>query len=756
LTDNPFNIDGQGKKVDGYIDMLGAVNTRNDDWINGYEKNIGARLTGSQTLRRTSIIDTDDNAVDFESIDFRTRNTSLTNIQRAVKRPKNLTFGVWDPFDENAGITDPDGEMIITFSHLTGLYPSSFNLTLTANTGAVIYYSIDGSIPLPSNVDGERVFQYTSPITVLNRNGQPNLLATPENVAMMFGHTNDPRGHMPHPYFPTNAQVPKATVIRAIAVDSQGRQSEVVTRTFFIGNNLANYADHPVISIVTDPFNLLDETYGIYVRGADTNRWNASESPTGTEYNFRLGGREREREVVFEFFDEQRNAAISSGAGIRVRGGWSRALGQKSFNVYFRSEYGMSDLNYYLIPGALQADGRTPTTRFRDFILRSGGNDAETTKFRDVYIQSLFKDRNFAIQTGRPSVVYLNGEYWGVYNIQERYSDRYVEYKNYAASRNNVVIFTALELDEGIESDWDLFREYTNFQNMDFSIQANYEAFCNIVDIQSYIDYFAAQLYIHNQDWPNNNFRMWRVRVPEPAAQEPASSHYGDGKWRFMMYDTEFSMGIYANGAVAADGVNAFQRLNGKGHNANIFLRLMNNVEFARRFVTTMMDLYNVNFDYNSNIVKLNEIAGLYRPLMEDHYRRFGPSWISLWNFDNDVQNIRNYLFNIRSAMTENYLPTNFSNTGISAANLVNVTLSTNTPNASIRINTTTPTLTGGSWTGKYYSALPITVTANIPNGYVFTGWTVSGNGTAATPGELTTTVTFTGNVQITANYGVP
>ncbi|MCL2764659.1 MAG: CotH kinase family protein [Treponema sp.] len=636
------------------------------------------------------------------------------------------------------------------FSRSSGLYPEEFDLTLIAPDGTVIYYSIDGSIPDRSKEGNGRVFRYDGSIRVQNRNGQPNLLATPENTAKFFGHVDDPRGFMPDPYIPTNAQVPKATVIRAVAVNANGVRSDPVTRTFFIGDNLAEYGNNPVISIVTDPYNLLDESYGIYVRGRDTNRWFARDSSTGSVYNFNLSGRDREREIRFELFDGQRNIAASTGAGIRVRGGYTRAQGQKSFNLYFRSEYGISDLNYHLIPGAFNADRRTPTTRYRDFILRSGGQDAEMTKLRDVYQQSLFRDRNFATQAGIPGIVYLNGEYWGVYNIQERFSDRYVEYKNYAVNRSNVIIFTPWELDEGINTDWAFFNVYRDFQNMDFSVPANYEIFCNTVDIQSYIDYFAAQIYIHNWDWPQNNFRMWRVRTPEAGP-------YGDGKWRFMMYDTDISSGIYDNGSITGHGDNkdAFRRILDKDdHSSRIFQSLVMNNDFSRQFVMTMMDLYNVNFEYDACVRKLDEMAAVYRPLMPANYARFGQAWKP---FDSWINDMKTFFWNIRSAMTEVYLPEYFSHIGVSAGNLSNVTLVTSdstgsVPNASVRLNTITPDMSSGRWTGKYYSNMPVTVTAAVPAGYKFSGWTVTG-GTAADPLLLTTEVAFSGDVTINANY---
>jgi len=623
-------------------------------------------------------------------------------------------------------------------SHKSGLYPSSFFLSLYAPEGSKIYYSIDGSIPTASKAGNGRVFRYTNPIPVKNRNNEPNLLATNANTTQFYGVSNDPRGHMQLPYYPSPTQVPKATVIRAIEVGSNGRQiGDVVTRTYFIGNNLSEYGSHPVISLVTDPYNLLDVNYGIYVRGAAHNRWDGP-----NQYNFRLNGRDRERETFFELFDSSRRVAVSQGSGIRIRGGWSRSHGQKSFNVYFRSEYGTSDLNYRLLPDAVNEDG-TPTTRYRDFILRNGGNDVQETKLRDVFIQSLLKDRAFHTQGGIPSIVYLNGEYWGVYNIQERYSDRYIEYKGYANSRDNVIMFQTWEMDEGTEADWNTLQpQIEALANLDMTIPANYNTFLSMFDLQSYIDYFAAQIYIHNQDWPQNNFRIWRVRSIEPG------NPYGDGKWRFMMYDTEFSMGIYAGGSISAEGQNTFKRITEHyHHNARIFTKLMQNTDFAKQFVTTMMDLYNVNFNYSSNVAELDRLAAIYRPIMQAQNARWGG-----WNFDSNIQNMKTYLNNIRSAMTNNYLPAHFGSLGINASNLVNVTLASSRPD-SIKINTTTPRF-NGSWTGRYYSALPVTVTAIIPDGYNFDGWTVSG-GTPVSPASLTTVVNFSGNVTITANYSL-
>jgi len=129
--------------------------------------------------------------------------------------------------------------------------------------------------------------------------------------------------------------------------------------------------------------------------------------------------------------------------------------------------------------------------------------------------------------------------------------------------------------------------------------------------------------------------------------------------------------------------------------------------------------------------------------------------------YQNKTNGAKKYLNDIRPVMVNDYLPKYFGGSysgiakiGISGGNLRDVTLSaTGVSGATIKINSTTPNLASGSWTGKYYSGNPITVTASsAPSNYVFDGWTVTG-GYAATPSALTTTVNFTGNVQITARY---
>jgi len=655
----------------------------------------------------------------------------------------------------------------LTFSHDSGLHTAQFNLTITAAEGSSVYYTTDGSVPSPGKTGTTK---YNAAITVKNRNGEANVLATPVNHEKFYMVPDDPRGNVPPVYQQlTKDKVPKATVIRAIAVDSSGKKSGVATKTYFIGSNLSGYENIRVVSLVSDPDNLVSESRGIMVRGKSTNRWGDFSKEPDKVYNFQRKGTDWEREAYLEIFEgnNRSKSALSTGVGIRVRGGYSRGVGQKSFSVYFKEQYGIKNLkNYDLIPkdttlgttGAVKADGKTPVTQYKGFMLRNGANDIEYTKFYDVFLQDLLSDRSFATQASVPCIVYLNGEYWGPYNFQERYSDNHTEYK-YGVDKDNVISYDNGELDDGNPGEEALFKTMVGYASKDMSNPTNYAEFCNLVDIDNFIDYWAAEIYIYNEDWPQNNYRIWRTRNVE------SGNPYGDTKWRYEMFDTEFAMGIYNSGRLTGQkNMDAFDKIlnyyEHKNHENNkLFKALLANPDFCKKFVNTMLDLYNVNFHPNNYEPKLNKYEAVYRPLMNGYFDRWGypGTWTSA--YQNKVDDAKNYLSSIRNAMVNNYLPkyfggyTGIANIGISGSNLRDVTLSvTGVSGATIKINSVTPNL-AGSWTGKYYSAVPITVTASpAPSGYEFDGWTVTG-GIAASSAQTTTTVTITGNAQITAKY---
>ena len=163
---------------------------------------------------------------------------------------------------------------------------------------------------------------------------------------------------------------------------------------------------------------------------------------------------------------------------------------------------------------------------------------------RDPVLQSLVADRAFDTQASAPCVVFVDGEYWGLYAITEDYSDKYIE-TNYGIDNKNVVIVKCGRIDEGTAEDITLYEDMYNFitQN-DMTDEKNYAKAQEMLDIPGFIDFCAVQLYIDNNDsiFDDNNWSMWRTREADKATE------WSDGKWRILLYDTEFSTGVYSGG----------------------------------------------------------------------------------------------------------------------------------------------------------------------------------------------------------------
>ncbi len=516
-------------------------------------------------------------------------------------------------------------------SNDTGVYGTGFQLAIGYQPGTKVYYTTDGSIPTEDST------LYTNGIEIKNRNGLPNVLSAAKNIKKMYIDGSN------YDYVPQSDEVAKCTVIRAVAVSPDHEESDVVTASYFVGNDVkTKYAGAAVMSLVIDPDSLLNEETGIHVLGKKYEEWKNTDAGKaiigGRQYwsyvgNYTQKGREWERQANIDFIDaDSENLEFSAPVGIRLHGGASRMYGQKSFNFYLREEYGQKNLKYPLIPGDVDADGKQ-IKKYKSFMLRNGGNDTEYTKVRDIFNQEQVSDRAFGVQAARPCVLFINGEYWGLYNLTEKYSDNSIE-ENYGVDKDNVVIFKEGELDEGKDEDEALYEELLSFADQDFTDSNVYEKFCEIMDIDSFADYYATEIYIANQDWgPKKNYELWRARVADEE------NPYADGKWRYLLFDTEYSMGLYGStNASTKSFTNAIEK-------DALFAAVMKNRGFYKKFLETIGEIGAENFNYDTCAQKLDEYTSTYQPLMQDFYTRFyGKDTWNRGQFDININTVKNFL----------------------------------------------------------------------------------------------------------------
>lgn len=591
-----------------------------------------------------------------------------------------------------------DGELTApVFSMESGFYGSDITLAMSCGTStAKIYYTTDGSDPDSTST------KYTGEITISNRSSEPNVITAEKGVSP------DPNEY--HPKKPVN----KGTVIRAVAVDEDGTVTDISTATYFVG---LDYGDIAAVSIITDKDNLYDYETGIYVLGKAYDDWLSGEHEDvetwETPGNYSQKGREWEREAYVQIIEPDGTVSLSQALGIRIMGAASRTYVQKSFRLTARKDYGSGHIDCQLIPGTTE-NGNTNELldKYKSFLLRNGGNDCDYTKIRDTLNQSRIAFRSFDTQASRPAVVFINGEYRGLYNIREDYTAEYIEY-NYGVDENNVVMVKCGRIEEGEEEDIALYNEMKDFVlKNDMSSAANYEKLCSMLDIDNYAQYCAFNVYIGNEDgiFQGNNWEAWRAR---DISDEP----YCDGKWRFMVYDTEYSAGLYRYDDSSAENNLKLILGDTETEQCRFFSRLLKNKDFKNKFINAVLDMTNYDFEPNDTIETIEALAEKYDPYIKENFDCNGPEWVVqgsesfFWQW---VGQMKDY-FTGRHEHIYDILTKNFRLSGKTAK----ITLTAE--NGSIILNTTP--LPSGSFTGKYMTDIPVTATAVPSEGYKFAGW---------------------------------
>ena len=562
--------------------------------------------------------------------------------------------------------TEPEPEIIlndsvVAFSAASGFYDEEFPLEITSDTKDVIYYTTDGSDPRTSSTRQE----YSGAINIKDRSGDKNVVSAvePEVFCGSFcEYRASQQKFISTVGTPSDSDVDKCTIIRAASEAEDGTFSKVATSSYFIGSEedhidgisescAASGKSLAVISISMEYDDLFSSSNGIYVKG-DIFEKALDDYIAGGEYieaetarqldaNYKQKGMDWERECHIDFFEcspDETVSVISQDCGIRIQGNYSRSDLQKGFRLFARTEYGDKRFRYPVFgEDAVRQNGEVIDT-FKSIVLRAGGNCAFSSKFNDTYWQALTKNYNYATKASRPCVVYLNGEYWGLYVLEEDFSNEYFE-DHYDVPKENVVVYKGdaeslslgYKLDEGklpegvtdesyyFNELFDFFHSHENLEN-----QEDYDEFSKLVDTESVRDYFLTEIWINNKwDWPGKNWSMWKSTLTD------GSTPYADGKWRFMLYDVEFGgiMGendVYVN-TIKEDNYKELGLLDMNTGNPAVlcFAYLMTNETFRNDFNTRLLEETNTTFEYSHASELLDQFEAEYSPLYDQFFRRY-------------------------------------------------------------------------------------------------------------------------------------
>jgi len=338
------------------------------------------------------------------------------------------------------------------FSLEGGFYSGSQTIDInTANPGATICYTLDGTEPTESSVS------YTGPINISQN-----------------------------------------TVLRVKTFEDGMLPSLTTTHSYFIDEpqNL------PVISLVTDPDHFFSDETGIYVIGTAGVPGYCTSVPHNVN-------RDWERPVNIELFEKDGTTGLNQLAGTKIFGGCSRVrYPAKSLAFFARKEYETSSFKYPLFPDKTNE-------KYETFVLRASADDQPFTLFRDPLTQMVVKDViDMDIQAYRPAVLYINGEYWGIHNMREKINEHYVK-DNYGVNPDSVDMLennpeNSSNVVAGNADHYNAMMAY--LKENDITQKFHYDYIKTQMEMDEYINYQIIQIFFGARDWPVNNIKFWRSR----------------------------------------------------------------------------------------------------------------------------------------------------------------------------------------------------------------------------------------------------
>ena len=395
-------------------------------------------------------------------------------------------------------------------------------------------------------------------------------------------------------------------VIRAAAFDENDScVSRVMTQSYFIRALGCDTHGLPAVSLCADSLDLFDYETGIFVPGIHYNP--LYPYLTG---NYFMKGREWERLTNVEFYEFDDNAGFNQQLGLRTHGKQSRWRSQKGYSLYAREEYGNKRIQYKLFD-------TTPLESFKRLSLRPFLSSWNGAGCQDYLCNCIAQHLDVETMSSRPCVLFINGEYWGIYYMEEKPDEHYLA-DHLGVDKDNVTIIKEwVETDCGDPTNFNALLTWMEEANLADAEQYAYAQ--AHIDITNFIDYYVFELYAENRDWPATNMRCWQE---------------GDGKWRWILYDCdgcldEQGFDVFANATYVGEPIWP------TSSTATLFFRkLLQNRQFEEQFASRFNELAFTTFSYQQTKPYYDYIYQALRYEVPNQIERFNfPHAYSAWEY---------------------------------------------------------------------------------------------------------------------------
>lgn len=491
--------------------------------------------------------------------------------------------------------------------------------------------------------------------------------------------------------------------------------SPIQCETYFID------VDHslPLLSVVGDSTELFSYEEGLFEFGPNAdeewphygaNFWSDEEVPVHFQYY--MNG-----QFVYE-----------EDAALQIHGGReSRTNPARSFrmvaNQYADQRF---DFPFYSSKPELAA--------VKKIVVRNASGDFNAAHLRDGFLSKMATVNNLDVDAlgYEPVVCYLNGQYFGVMGLREKADEYYIN-QNYGLDLNT---FSVIDVDtaavHGSSEDFVAMHDFI-WEN-DMSQATNYQKASELLDINSFIDYFVYEMGLNNKAWPQHNIRFWK---PDTDG----------GKWRYILYDMDIAMYRWPWTRADQDllGLKMVEYADSNKH-VNILKSLMDNTEFRNRYSNRHQDLFNTLLSEDTFASELDNMVDILDPEMPRQFVKYPIGSYTDW-IEYYIARMHLYIQD-RPSYARLFMDQYFDLGGeaqikISSSHINETSVDLNTLD-----NIELP------FEGYYFQGVPIKVsTASDDSDLIFDHWEISRNGTKINTYRSTTTLDLQDGDNIKAIY---
>ena len=537
-------------------------------------------------------------------------------------------------------------------------------------------------------------------------------------------------------YAPPFGSVNKINVIRVKPFISNNLPTEEKVYTYFPETPSYNL---PILSIVTDNASFFEYENGIYVWGDTTDMGNYNQ--TGIDF---------ERTCTLQFFDVNGTFIKEKKMGGRIHGNGSRHSPQKSLRFYNRS--GLDNTDFFL-PNGVKTDV---------ILLRSGGHRPDCIG-RDYLGCKLVDEMEMDHADPYLHAVYINGEFWGLYDLRARIDADFVG-ERYDIEKDFVgMIDDTYQVSEGYVMNPNEYEQLTQFAVNNTMNTDNFNYLSERIDVPLFTDMFCSEVYIGNHDFPTNNVGAWKFNT------WGASS-----KWRHYIFDLDGTFGGSCDSEQEDDEtLDYYLHTNTLSMvTATRLLRnFLENSDYENYFINHMADLLNTQFRPGVVLPKFNTYRNRISNIQPHHLNRYRyPSNIptlaerivadpDITAWENHLDGYNNY-FQVRPRYVRDEFLNEF-NISDSVKFVVNVN---DESMGKVQLNSLyisnllvgANTLNVYPWTGIYFSNVPVELTAASKYGFKFDGWSMSASTSPTLSFSSATDKNITANFSIDPNFLAP